>query len=350
MVDTEDTENELTIGVAAQRQFEEQLREEANREQDGTRDPQRANVLSFDTDFGDPSPPTIGASREQLDEYQMAVDKYAIDVLECMEGSGVKNEDFWIEFTCSFKEFTIRGMSPSSQIKWAQFLRRNGVYVKAQRGFARWKALQECLLSSTFKPWNGANASDTVDGGTNQRQVINNRSADLEQMHDPDALTPRRSVGYNVRPNDSDIIGPIDPPSRPDVAVHVQRDAVRQNSHQNHVQSYGIERHGNTVNGLKNHNRGINRPPFHSIDHSSRVQGNEHTTSDASGYMRKGRIDAMMKAYTNRTKFSGSFNEDFDGALEQYETLSSLCDLSEADMAKAFLIMLTGAAFSLYTR
>ena len=57
-----------------------------------------------------------------------------------------------------------------------------------------------------------------------------------------------------------------------------------------------------------------------------------------------------MKAYSNRTKFSGSFNEDFNGALEQYETLSSLCELSETDMAKAFPIMLTGASFSLYTR
>ena len=114
MSETERTENELKIGAAARRQFEEQISEEVNQEQDGIRDRQSAIAPSYDTDFRDPMPPNIGASREQLEDYQMAVDKYATDVLECMEGSGVRNEDLWIEFTCSFKEFTIRSMSPSS--------------------------------------------------------------------------------------------------------------------------------------------------------------------------------------------------------------------------------------------
>ena len=84
--------------------------------------------------------------------------------------------------------------------------------------------------------------------------------------------------------------------------------------------------------------------------HSRGGPTNDSVNSEAPGHIHKNRIDAMMKAYSNRTKFSGSFNEDFNEALEQYETLSSLCELSETDMAKAFPIMLTGAAFSLYTR
>ena len=84
MVDTEEAENELTIGAAAQREFEEHLREEPHERPDNNQDT-AANALSFDTDFGDPQPPSIGASREELAHYQQAVDTYENEVLECMK-------------------------------------------------------------------------------------------------------------------------------------------------------------------------------------------------------------------------------------------------------------------------
>ena len=203
---------------------------------------------------------------------------------------------------------------------------------------------------SYFQPWNSATTSDAATRETSQRQVINNHSVDLEHVQDQDASTPRRPTPYNVHPINPDIVRTIDPLARPDVTVTVQQDAAPQNCHQNPVSSYGNERHGSAVNGFTNENRGRNRPRFDRLDPSSRAPPNEHTTFDPSGHMRKGRLDAMMKAFVSRTKFSGSFNEDLEGALDQYETLSSLCNLSDADMSKAFPVMLTGAAFSLYTK
>lgn len=53
-----------------------------------------------------------------------------------------------------------------------------------------------------------------------------------------------------------------------------------------------------------------------------------------------------MKAYVHRPKYSGAFTKNFDGAVKEFETLRSACDLSEMDISKAFPVMLTGAVFS----
>ena len=197
------------------------MRKQASRGQDSERKQQTANAPSFDIDFGDPVPPTIGVSREQLDEYRLAVDKYAIDVLECMEGSGVKNEDLWIEFTCSFKEFSIRSMSPRCQIKWAQSLRKNGVNVKAQGGFARWKALQECLMSSTFTLSNSPTVEHVVSGEI-ARQSTNGRL-----LHPGQALNTSisgRQPNYNGQLSNADTTESMAPSRCRDVGI--------QNAHQ----------------------------------------------------------------------------------------------------------------------
>ena len=180
--------------------------------------------------------------------------------------------------------------------------------------------------------------------------MINNQSVDLEQVQEQDASTPRSSVPYSIRPNNPGIVGSLYPSPRPNFSAPVQQDAALQNSHQNPVRSYGNKQHGSKINDLTNENRGRNRPPFHRLDHSIRGPANKRTSLEPSEHMRRGTIDSVMKAYASITKLSGSFNEDFEAVLEQYGTLSSLCDLSDADMAKAFRVILTGAAFCLYPR
>lgn len=70
--------------------------------------------------------------------------------------------------------------------------------------------------------------------------------------------------------------------------------------------------------------------------------------SDESSHNRKS-IEALMKAYTHRTKYTGSFTESFDAAIEHQETPCSVCECSESDMGKAFPVMLSGAAFTHYS-
>lgn len=68
--------------------------------------------------------------------------------------------------------------------------------------------------------------------------------------------------------------------------------------------------------------------------------------ADTTSYSRKNGVESLMKAYSHRQKYSGSFTESFDNAIEQYETMSAVCEFSTEDMSKAFPIMLTGPAFT----
>ena len=234
-------------------------------------------------------------------------------------------------------------MSPRCQIRWAQFLRNNGVHVKAQRGFARWKALQECPNAQKYIPWDKASLPNPISRSTDQLPVSCDRLQHLQRANVL-STTPvvgsseehtgriRAQIGEN---HNSQALLSSCPPSLNDSSRdHAGTD---DRNHRDLVRNNGA-----IPNPLRH------RPANDKSALSKRDSAYDHSSSD--GYIRKGRIDGLMKAYTSRAKFSGSFNEDFDGALEQYETLSSLCELSEADMARAFPVMLTGAAFSLYTR
>ena len=67
------------------------------------------------------------------------------------------------------------------------------------------------------------------------------------------------------------------------------------------------------------------------------------------GRQERSRVDSISKAYHSRQKYSGGFTEGFDNAVENYETLCRVFQLSDEEMARAFPMMLTGAAFSHYS-
>ena len=67
------------------------------------------------------------------------------------------------------------------------------------------------------------------------------------------------------------------------------------------------------------------------------------------GRQERSRVDSISKAYHSRQKYSGGFTESFDNAVENYETLCRVFQLSDEEMARAFPMMLTGAAFSHYS-
>ena len=61
-------------------------------------------------------------------------------------------------------------------------------------------------------------------------------------------------------------------------------------------------------------------------------------------------INGLMKAYQNRQSYTGAWDEDFNGHVELYDTLSRLCGLSDAEKAESLPIMLRDDALSFYTR
>lgn len=251
-------------------------------------------------DLGDPKHPPEDASEEMMETYMESIDKYCTEMLQCLQKLVVKGETLWIEYTCTFSVPTVMAMSTTQQAEWVMFLRGNGVYVKRKRGYSRWKALRDCLTQEEFVPMDATPAGpslgekhldDKTDGG-NQDEIKKDKAVVN------DVVQPEQQKQDTVlEPTDADT-SLKDPTTTAPIAD-------------------------------SNRYEGTRREP---------------TFSKRNG------VESIMKAYQHRTKFSGSFTEDFQGTIEQFETLATVCDLSKEDMAKSFPVMLTGSAFAHYSR
>lgn len=280
--------NQMTIGQAANLQYEQEMMDE-NIAYNGTG--------NDDIGLGDPNPPNNNASTEDKIAYAYDVKIYSAEMLECLKKANVTGKELWVEFTCTFRESSIKVMTAAQHVAWSRFLRENGVFVEQKRGLARWKTLRNCLLAEHFIPFHGSSPP----------QVLN------------DEIDCSRELGENNVQDGDD-------------KTNVNRNTLPA-SNEKPVTLKNTVSLSDTV------------PTYGKGSNSS----GSLATEGKNGRNRNG-IDSLMKAYAHRTKFAGSFTDDFDGAIEQYETLAALCDLSEEDMSKGFPIMLTGSAFSHYTR
>ena len=292
------TENqEDTPGAVAQRLHDEQLQAELQ---------ELENSPSTGTDevddFGDPDPPPVTATSDQKLEYSRAVNHYSKEILDHLrEITSLKGEELWIEYTCSFRKQTIKAMSSTQQIDWARFLRSRGVSVLHKRGKSRWKALQDCLEAKEFIP------------ATEQNDDARKTST-------------------------------ADPPNQPSFS-HTTR-STHKSPNKDLPSVCGVEEENKDDKNSNKHS--VN---FRTHGPSGSANFRTHGPSSTShGFSRRGQLESLMKAYQSQTKYSGSFVEDFEGAIEQFNTICVMLELSEEDKAKGFPIMLTGAAFSRYSR
>ena len=276
-----------TPGAVAQRFHEQRLRQELE-EVTGIQEHDRTE----DQDFGDPDPPPATASSEQKLEYSRAVHEYSKEIIDHLRAiPDLKGEELWIEYTCSFRKQTIKAMTSTMQIDWARFLRSRGVSVPHKRGTSRYKSLQDCLEAKEFV------GNSNQEGEDSQVCIAGNQ-------------TPANS------PNAT--------------AVRVEQD----NSPPPVRTSQGV-----ITEDRNTRNQGVGD--------RARLHGQSSITSAGS---RRGPLESLIKAYQSQNKYSGSFVEDFEGAIEQFNTLCGILELSEEDKAKGFPIMLRGAAFAHYSR
>ena len=92
MVDSDENEGAFgTIGAAARRQFQDHGQESeidaARIQHNSNRDRDQAVETQINvqlTDYGDPAPPPISASRDQIQVYKDAVDAYAVEMLQSL--------------------------------------------------------------------------------------------------------------------------------------------------------------------------------------------------------------------------------------------------------------------------
>ena len=302
------TENlDTTIGVAAARQFGPPQRQES---------PSRDIHVSNDDpkmDLGDPDPPDADCSPEERERYSVAVENYANEMFNSLHETKLVGEDLWLEFSSTFRKETIFAMKATSVLNVIQFLRRSGVYVISKRGYARAKALADCLLANSFQ------------SNTTVMEPLNVDVRQEPQHLGRSTVEPRqRNQTRNSSPEEAASVGN----HRDHQKITTRDPNERENQHHR-----------------SNHEERIHHRAFQSTVPTTTISSSLNLES-----RNKRGIDSLMKAYVSHPKFSGSFIEDFDGAIEEFETLARLCEVSEEDMSKGFPIMLKGAAFSHYSR
>ena len=191
-------------------------------------------------------------------------------------------------------------MSSSQQIDWARFLRSRGVSVLHKRVKSGWKALQDSLESKEFIP-----ASEQNDDARQTPTADPPNQPSSSHTTRPTHKSPNKDLPSFCRVEEEN------------------KDDKNSNKHSVNFRTHGPSSSANFRTG---------------------------PSSTSHGFSRRGQLESLMKAYQSQTKYSGSFVEYFEGAIEQFNTICVILELSEEDKVKGFPIMLTVAAFAHYSR
>lgn len=246
----------------------------------------RDSLDIMDAKFGDPVYPGDQASATTITSYKRKVEEYSREMRQTMRECNLNGRDLWIQFTCAFRVPSIQHMAASSQLAWIVFLRNRGVKIDQTPGSSFWKALRDCILSEEYPEGN---------------------IGDSSVMHE----------------------GKLDVPYATNLAK----------------QTTGTSQAGNLV--ATNENASVCKTP---VKYPLRTKSNSFFNRSGSSSTTTQGVSTMIKAYTSRTKFKGRFDEDLNAAIEQFETMASVFDLSEEEKGKAFPTILEGSAFKHYTR
>ena len=295
---TSSTENlEETIGQAANRMAEESLAQDF--------------LFEEDSDYGDPKPPSPQATPEQRNEYILDCEKYASETLDTfIKYTTFSGRVLWEEYTRTFRPETIYAISSNLVIRWTDYLRDGGVRLEYRRGFSRRKALAATLSAEIFP-----------DGS--QEPLVEDQQEE-QQEEEIVGLSAQELRTTPVQKNAVEKPQPL--PANPTPF------------------SFPLEQKKQPVKTR------LDVPTQHSLQQNDRddvVDNRLHDKTERS--YSKSRIDTINKAFLNREKYSGAFTENFDGHVEEYETLCRVFELTNDEMARAFPIMLKGAAFTHYS-
>ena len=295
---TSSTENlEETIGQAANRMTEESVVQDFLSEED--------------SDYGDPKPPSPQATPEQRNEYILDCEKYASETLDTfIKYTTFSGRVLWEEYTRTFRPETIYAISSNLVIRWTNYLRDGGVRLEYRRGFSRRKALAATLSAENFPD---GSQEPLVEDQQEEQQEEEIVDLSAQELH----TTPVQEDNNKQ---------PQPPPTKPTPF------------------SFPLEQKKEPVKTR------LDVPTQHFLQQNDRddvVYNRLHDKTERS--YSKSRIDSINKAFLSRDKYSGAFTENFDGHVEEYETLCRVFELTNDEMARAFPIMLKGAAFTHYS-
>ncbi len=253
----------------------------------------------------DPDPLHEGASEEEKKEYIKKVREYCKEMYEWFSKSEFTGEPLWIEVSHTFREHTIRNMTQTMILNWIQLLLMRGVHVNRGRNISRENALVQCFKSAYFIPLTLAEdvENEAAKGNSSKYKIQNETKSqykDDSQIDENNINTEAVSIG---------------------------------SPGQEYLRSKFIE-----MNASNDTNKSPNRKK--NIDSGFKTE----TRTDCLG------INGMIKSFQNRKKFSGSWDENLEEAITNYNIFSRICKLSEQEKADAVPYMLEGEAFTFFSQ
>lgn len=156
---------------------------------------QNIALIEFDEELGDPKPPGNEESDVVWSLYKTDVAAYSDEMLSAFKTTNMVGKNFWIEFTATFNPCTFLHMTKTMQLKWVNILIERGVYVTRKQGYARSKALKDCLTSEDFIPYREPKESSDKSRSKEQMLVNGNLKVNRDK-HELKSL-PTEKINNN---------------------------------------------------------------------------------------------------------------------------------------------------------
>lgn len=325
----------------------------------------------------DPDPIAKGASAAEKREHVRAIRRYSDETLAALVRNDVKGESLWLDFMTAFRPHTIRTWGRATLIDWTEFLIRQGVFVDKGRHISKTQALTNVLYREQHIPPNPSQV-------TTRPMQANSMTPSYQTP--PAKVEMNPSETYSRPPTTHDAGGPS-----PNDHIHPDR---RSKIFNHSGQSSQVEGHAGTRDGTKKeedqsyhddnrqeepHDPAEPRDPPWPSKHQSAAPPSDPSDPDDDegsdsgrptrqngrggglrGYQREttpGRgeqqrrlgINGLMRAFNNKSQFSGGWDEDLDNTIGVFSTLATMCQLTPEEKVMAIPVMLAGDALSYYS-
>ena len=216
-------------------------------------------------------------------------------------------------------------MAPAQQLEWVALLRSRGVFVMRKRGYAREKALRECLISDNFI---------SMSCSTDEGSALRNNSPQLagdEQYIQNREHPPTEPIADAATANND---------------AQIERRVQYQTTAQNSSEANSDKTVMNSPHQVTNYKR--KKMPTEADE--TRRGTNSQNSSGSSPVPGSSGIQGLMKAYIGRKAFTGAYDEDLNSALETLNTMCNLCHLSLSEKSEGMPVMLRDEALTFYNR
>lgn len=357
---------------------------------DEYQDTDERNKEDYPNTHYDPNPVRITATAKEKQSHSKAIHKLGDDMLETYKELELEGEELWEEFISVFRPHTITDWNVIMLTRWINFLSKNGIYIEKGRRKDKAQKLIDLLYRKhhigpsgkkpiTFSPPEPVSEPPsklTPNLATLPRSVLQHTPEQKGPYIHPDRaqnrfFTPQQDrttnllntpEPYNNQNHNFDHQARrLDPP-----AAGVKTSPT-ENHHLYHPED--DDHYPPDLKPTKSEPRRFPRsrkPPDDDDEDSSgsderkggwrskgglrpKIPGKDDADAmDPWEDKKRLGINGLMRALIGKPSFSGSWEEDLDNCICVFDTLSTMCEMTETEKLKSVPIMLSGDALNYY--